>query len=65
MFILLLLLIINIVSSERPLFLHEVLNKSYSAGPYFFGKCFADLPLGIIICSIYVFNLIFSIGIES
>ena len=35
---------IFLVSLERPLYLRESMNKSYSSGPYFLGKSIADLP---------------------
>ena len=54
----------NLVSTERPLFLREILNKSYSTGPYYFGKVLADLPFGIIICTIYSVILYFPLGLN-
>ena len=53
-----------IVSTERALFLREVLNKSYSTGPYYFGKILADLPFGIIICTIYCLILYFALELN-
>lgn len=51
-------------SIERPLFLRERLNKSYSVGPYFWGKNLAEFPFHVLYPILTIVITYFSIGLN-
>lgn len=51
-------------SVERPLFLRERLNKSYSVGPYFWGKNLAEFPFHLLYPILTIVITYFSIGLN-
>lgn len=52
-------------SVERPLFLRERLNKSYSVGPYFWGKNLAEFPFHLLYPVISIVITYYSIGLNN
>lgn len=51
-------------SVERPLFLRERLNKSYSVGPYFWGKNLAEFPFHLLYPILTIVITYFAIGLN-
>lgn len=52
-------------SAERPLFLREILNKSYSVGPYFWGKNLAEFPFHLLYPVLSIVITYYSVGLNN
>ena len=50
---------------ERPLYLRERLNRSYTTGAYFWGKNLAEFPFHILFATIFVAIAYFGIGLNT
>ena len=56
--------IINIVSSEKPLFLREVLNRTYSVSAYYWGKTSSEFPFHVLYPIIQISIIYFLVGLS-
>ena len=53
------------VSSGKPLFVRERLNKTYDVGPYYFSKLVTEFPLQVIIPTVVTIIPYFIIGLNT
>jgi len=58
------IIFIFVVSSEKPLFLREILNKTYSVSAYFWGKNSSEFPFHVSFPIIQVLIIYYSLGLS-